>query len=110
MVRSETTVFLRQDPYALAVLTTVASDGLQQYLTGVRYKRDTLEVVTFFPILLLMEDHGDGMFPLLRPFTPPPNTNDDIKQSPAQGGITVEGDREELNEESVWSDSPSIHQ
>ena len=25
---------------------------------------------------------------------PPPNTNDDVEQSPAQGGITVEGDLE----------------
>ena len=25
---------------------------------------------------------------------PPPNTNDDIEQSPAQGGITVDGDLE----------------
>ena len=103
-------MLLQQDPYALAVLTKVASDGLQQYLAGVRYKRDTLEVVTLFSILLLMEDHGDGMFPLLRHFAPPPNTNDDIKQSPAQGGITVEGDLKELNGDSVWSDNPSIHQ
>ena len=27
---------------------------------------------------------------------PPPNTKDDIEQSPAQGGITVEGDLEQL--------------
>ena len=36
---------------------------------------------------------------------PSPNTNDDIEQSPAQGGITVEGDLEQLNGGSVRSDS-----
>ena len=35
-------------------------------------------------------------FLLLRHFAPPPNTNDDIEQSPAQGRITVEGDLEQL--------------
>ena len=28
------------------------------------------------------------------PPAPPPNTNDDIEQSPSQGGIVVEGDLE----------------
>ena len=36
-VRSETSLFLRQDPHALAVFAEVASDDLQQYLAGVRY-------------------------------------------------------------------------
>ena len=35
-------------------------------------------------------------FLLLRHFAPPPNTNDDIEQSPAQGRITVESDLEQL--------------
>ena len=35
MVRLETTLFLRQDPHALAVRTEAASDDLQQYLAGV---------------------------------------------------------------------------
>ena len=44
-------------------------------------------------------------------FPPPPNTNDDIDQSPAQGGIAVEGDLhdlEQLNGDSVRSDSLSV--
>ena len=41
---------------------------------------------------------------------PRPNTNDDIVQSPAQGGITVEGDLEQLNGDSVRSDSLSVRQ
>ena len=34
-VRSETTLFLPQDPQALAVLAEAASDDLQQYLASV---------------------------------------------------------------------------
>ena len=41
---------------------------------------------------------------------PPPNTNDDIEQSPAQGGIAVEGDLEQLNRDSFWSGSLSVRQ
>ena len=41
---------------------------------------------------------------------PHPTTNDDIEQSPAQGGIAVEGDLEQLNGDSVWSDSLSVRQ
>ena len=55
-----------------------------------------------------MEYHNDGIFPMLRHLAPPPNTNDDIEQSPAQGGITVEGDLEQLNGDSVRSDSLSV--
>ena len=40
-VRSETTLFLREDPHALTVLAEVASDDLPQYLAGARYQRDT---------------------------------------------------------------------
>ena len=39
-----------------------------------------------------------------------PNTNDDIEQSPSQRGITVEGDLEQLNGDSIRSDSLSVHQ
>ena len=44
--------------------------------------------------------------------TSPPllNTNDDIEQSPVQGGITVEGDLEQLNGDSVRPDSLSVRQ
>ena len=38
----------------------------------------------------------------------PPNTNDNIEQSTSQGGITVEGDLEQLNGGSVRSDSISV--
>ena len=49
-----------------------------------------------------MQYYGDGTFPVLRHLAPPPNTNDDFEQSPAQGGIAVDGDLEQLN-----GDSPS---
>ena len=57
-----------------------------------------------------MEYHDDGIFLLLRHLVPPPNTNDDIGQSPAQGGIAVEGDLKQLNGDSVRSDSLSVRQ
>ena len=91
----------------LAVLVQVASDGLQQYLA---YQRDTSVVVALCPILLFVKYHDDGIFPLLWHLAPPPNTNDDIEQSPAQGGITVEGDLEQLKGDSVRSDSFSVRQ
>ena len=96
-------MFLRQDPHALSVLAEAASEDLQQYLAGVRYQRDA-PVVALCPILLFMGYHDDGLFPLLllRHLVPPPNTNDDgIEQSPAQGGITIESDLEQLNGGSV---------
>ena len=45
-------------------------------------------------------------------YTPPPssNTNDDIDQSPSQGGVTVEGDFEQLNVDPIRSDSLSVRQ
>ena len=107
-VRSETTLFLRQDPHATTVLVEAVSDGLQQYLAGVRYQRDAPVVAALCPILLFVEYHDDGIFPLLRYLAPLPNTNDDIEQSPAQGNITVEGDLEQLNGDSVRSDSLSV--
>ena len=109
MVRLETSLFLRQDSHALAVHAEEgASDDLQQYLAGMHYKRDTPVVATLFPILLFMGYH-DGIFPLLRHHPPPSNTNDDdIEQSPSQGGITVEGDLEKFNGDSVRSDSLSV--
>ena len=41
---------------------------------------------------------------------PPANTKDDIEQCPSQGRITVEGDIEQPNEDSVRSDRPSVRQ
>ena len=110
MVRSETPMFLRQDPHALAVLAEAASDDLQQYLAGVRYQRDASVVAALCPILLSMEYHDDGIFPLLRYLAPPPNTNDDTEQSPAQDGITVEGDLRQLNGDFIRSDRLSVRQ
>ena len=98
MVPSETTLFLRQDPHALALLAEAASDDFQQYLTGVRYQRDAPVVAALCPILFFMEYHKT------------PNTNDDIEQSSAQGKITVEGDLEQLKGDSVRSDSLSVRQ
>ena len=102
-VRSETTLFLRQDLHAFTVLAEAASDDLQQYLAGVRYQRDAPVVAALCPILLFVEYHDDGIFPLLPHLAPPPYTNDDIEQSPAQGGIIIEGDLEQLNGDSVRS-------
>ena len=48
--------------------------------------------------------------PPLRHLAPPPNTNGNIEQSLAQGGIPVQGDLEQLNGESVRSDSLSVRQ
>ena len=111
MVRSETTLFHWQDLYALALLTEAASDDLQQYLAGVRYQRNAPPVVVALrPILLFVEYHDDNIFSLLRHLSPPPNTNGEIEQFPAQGGITVEGDLEQLNGDSVRSDSLSVRQ
>ena len=75
-----------------------------------RYQRDALVVEALCAILLFVEYHDDGIFPLLRHLAPPPNTNDDIERSPAQGGITVEGDLEQLNRDFVRSDSLSVRQ
>ena len=75
MVRSETALFLRQDPHALTVVAEVASDDLQKYLAGVRYQRDVPVVAALCPVLLFVEYHDDGIFPLLRHLAPPPNTN-----------------------------------
>ena len=104
-VRSETTLLLWQGPHALTVLAEAVSDDLQQYLAGVRYQRDAPVVAALCPILLFVEYHDDGIFPLLRHLA-----HDVIEQSPAQGGITVEGDLEQLNGESVRSDSLSVRQ
>ena len=41
---------------------------------------------------------------------PPPNINDDIEQSPSQGGITVESGLEQLNGDSVRSGNLSVRQ
>ena len=109
-VRSETTLFPRQDSHAPAVLAEATSDDLQHYLAGVRFQRDASVVAALCPILLFMEYNDDGMFPLLRHLVPPPNTNVDIEQSSAQGGFTVEGDLEQLNGDSVRSDSLSVRQ
>ena len=75
-----------------------------------RYQRDAPVVPALYPILLFVEYHDDGIFPLLRHLAAPPNTNEDIEQSPAQRGITVEGDLEQLNGDSVRSDSLSVGQ
>ena len=62
----------------------------------VRYQRDAPVVAAPCPILLFVEYHDDAIFSLLRHLAPPPNTSNDIEQSPAQGGITVEGNIEQL--------------
>ena len=108
-VRSETTLFLRQGPHALTVLAEAASDDLQMYLAGVRYQRDDPVVAALCPILIFVKYHDDGIFPL-RHLAPLPNTNDDIGQSPAKGGITVEGDLEQRDGDSVRSESLSVRQ
>ena len=54
--------------------------------------------------------HDDSIFPLLRHLAPRPNTNDDIEQSPAQGGITIESDLEQLDGDPVRPDSLPVRQ
>ena len=58
-VRSETTLFLRQDPNTLTVtvLAEAASDDLQQFLAGMHYQRDAPVVVVaaLCQILLFVE-------------------------------------------------------
>ena len=105
-VPSETTLF-RQETHAHALLSEAVSDYIQQYLTGVRYKRDASVVAALCPILLFVEYNDDGIFSLLRP-PPSANTDDDIQQSPSQGGVIVELDLEQLNGDSVRSESLSI--
>ena len=105
-VPSETTLF-RQDTHALALLPEAVNDYIQQYLTGVRYKRDASVVAALCPILLFVEYNDDGIFPLLRP-PPSANTDDDIEQSPSQSGVIVELGLEQLNGDSVRSGSLSI--
>ena len=79
-------------------------------------------------MLLFMDYHDDGIFPLLRLAPPLQNQTtissslwrragsplrsevDDIEQSLAQGGITVEVDLEQLNGDSVRSDRLSVRQ
>ena len=94
----------------LTVLAKAATDDLQQYFAGMSYQRDAPVVPALCSILLVVEYNDDGIFPLLRHLAAPPNTNEDIEQSPAQGGITYEGDFEELNGDSVRSDSLSVRQ
>ena len=55
-----------------------------------------------------MEHFDCGIFPLLRNIIPPPNANNDVEQSLSQGGITVEGDLEQLNGSSIQSNSLSV--
>ena len=62
---------------------------LHQYLSGVSYRRDAPVVSVLYPILRFVDHHDNGIFPLLRHLVSPPNTNDDIEHSSAQGGITV---------------------
>ena len=102
-------MFLRKNPHALPVLTEAVRNDLQEYLACVRYQRDAPVVAALCPILRFVEYfHNDGIFPLLRHRPPFLNTNDDIEQSPLQGGIVAEGDLEKLNQASVRPDSRSV--
>ena len=64
-VQPGTTLFLRQDSQSLAVLSEVAGENLQLYLAGVRCQRDNPVVTALYPILIFVEYHDDGIFPLL---------------------------------------------
>ena len=58
-----------------------------------------------------MECHDEGIFPLLRHLAPPLEIQTTISSSPpSQSGITVEGNLERLNGDSVRSDSLSVRQ
>ena len=92
----------------LAVVTEAASNDLQQYLAGVHHQRDTPVVAARCPIFLLVEHLGGCGFPLLRNVSPRPNADDDVEQSLSQGGITVEGDLEQIDGNSIRSNSLSF--
>ena len=62
MAWSETTLFLRRDPHAFAVLTEASSEDRKQYLAGVRYQRDTPVVSALCPILFFVEYNNDGWY------------------------------------------------
>ena len=94
----------------LTVLAEAAADYLQQYFAGMRCQRDAPVVPALCPILFFVEYNVDGISPVLRHLAAPRNTNADIEQSPAQGGITYEGDLEQLNGDSVQSESLSVRQ
>ena len=70
----------------------MAIDDLQQYFTGVR---------SFFS----WSNYDDVAFPLLQHLSSSPNTKDDVEQSPALSGITVEGDFGQVNGDSIQSDN-----
>ena len=72
-----------------------------------RYKRDAPVVAALCPILLFVEYNDDGIFLLLRHLAPPPNnTNDDIEQSPAQGGMRMNHDTTLLRDEIFFERFP----
>ena len=96
--------------HAFVVITEVASDTLQQYLAGVDYQRGTPVAAVLIPILHFVEYCDDGIFLILWHLPTPPSTNDDIEQSPSQGGITIEGKMEQVNGDFVRSDNLSVNQ
>ena len=103
-VRSEITLFLRKDSHALAMLTEATRDDVQLHFPGVRYQQDSPPVVVAIcPTFLFVEYHDGGTSP-----SPPPNTNDNIEQSPSPGEIVVEGNFGELNGDPVLAYSLSI--
>ena len=104
-------MFLRQHPHAPAVLAEAAGDDFQHYLAGVRYQRDAPVVAALCPILLFMEYHDDGIFPLLRHLAPPLQIQTTMSSSPRRrAGSPFEGDLEQLNGDSVQSGSLSVRQ
>ena len=109
-VRSETTLFLLQDHHALAVRAKAVSDKSSAVSCRHALQASCPSAAAICPIILLMEYHDDDIFPPLRHLASPQNTNVDIEQSPAQGGITVEGAFEQLNGDSVRSDRRSVRQ
>ena len=109
-VRSETTLFFLQDPHALAVRAKAVSDKSSAVSSRHALQAICPSVAALCPIILLMEYHDDGIFPPLRHLASPLNTNVDIEQSPAQGGITVEGTLEQLNGDSVRPDRRTVRQ
>ena len=83
------------------MVTEAASDDRQQYLAGVCHQRDTPVVAELCPILLFVEHLDNGVFPLLWNVSLPLHAIDDVEQSLSQGGITVEGDLQQLDGNSI---------
>lgn len=59
---SGTTLFLRQEPHKLAIITEAESDNFLQYLADVRHQRDNPVVSTICRELIFVGNLYDDIF------------------------------------------------